>query len=85
MFIVLPTLSFSSRSSLPGEIIISLAMSKTLLALGLHVSRDWILAQGMSLWSLVAVTLCLGAAGLTVWEQVGDGRRIGRTKRKEVS
>ncbi|KAK4048858.1 putative zinc transporter msc2 [Microbotryomycetes sp. JL221] len=58
-----------SKSKLPTDILLSVAMSKSLLALALHVARDWILAQSMSLWSLLATTLVIGTCVLALWEK----------------
>lgn len=76
--------SSSASSSLPADLLLSLALSKSLLALSLYIARDWLLAQGFSAWALNAVVLAAGAAGLAVWERIWETPR-GFSKRKEVS
>ncbi|KAL8291897.1 hypothetical protein RQP46_002155 [Phenoliferia psychrophenolica] len=61
--------SASSSASLPTDLLLSLLLSKSLLALALFIARDWILAQGYSVWTLNALTLCAGAAALCIWER----------------
>ncbi|KAM0786639.1 hypothetical protein ACM66B_002091 [Microbotryomycetes sp. NB124-2] len=73
----------TSRSKLPADIVLSVALSKSLLALAWHVARDWILAQGMSLWSLLAATMLLGAAGLAIWERAWHRPRDKGKRREE--
>lgn len=54
-----------------------------MVALSLHIARDWLLAQSFSPWTLNALVLSFGAAGLCVWERVWDVPR-GVGKRREV-
>ena len=79
----LPSLLHSANGSLPTDLLLSLLLSKSLLALSLYVARHWVLAQGYSVWTLNAIVLGLGAVGLQVWERIGDSSTL--AKRREVS
>ncbi|KAK4705893.1 solute carrier family 30 (zinc transporter), member 5/7, partial [Phenoliferia sp. Uapishka_3] len=76
--------SASSSASLPTDLLLSLLLSKSLLALALYIARDWILAQGYSVWTLNALVLVAGALGLCVWERVWEGPKGGK-RREEPS
>jgi hypothetical protein len=76
--------STSTSSSLPADLLLSLALSKSLLALSLYITRDWLLAQGFSPWALNTVVLAAGSIGLAVWERMWETPR-GFSKRREVS
>lgn len=76
--------SGTTSTSLPADLLLSLALSKSLLALSLHIARDWLLAQGFSAWALSGVVLSVGAAGLAVWERIWEQPK-GYSKRREVS
>ncbi|KAK4049540.1 putative zinc transporter msc2 [Microbotryomycetes sp. JL201] len=78
-----PSFNSTSRSKLPVDIVLSVALSKSLLALAWHVARDWILAQAISLWSLLAATMVLGAIGLAVWERAWHKPRDKGKRREE--
>ncbi|GAA5933600.1 cation diffusion facilitator family transporter [Sporobolomyces koalae] len=56
-------------ASLPSDLLFSVLLSKSLLALALHISRDWLLGQGYSAWTLNTVALTVGGACLVVWER----------------
>lgn len=76
--------SSSTSTSLPADLLLSLALSKSLLALSLYIARDWLLAQGFSAWALNGVVLSAGAVGLAIWERIWETPR-GYNKRREVS
>lgn len=73
----------SSTSSLPADLLFSLLLSKSLLALSLLFARNWVLAQGYSVWSLAALVLIGGGVGLGLWEKVWEKPK-GGSKRREV-
>ncbi|GAA5907356.1 cation diffusion facilitator family transporter [Sporobolomyces salmoneus] len=55
--------------SLPSDLLFSILLSKSLLALSLHISRDWLLVQGYPTWTLNTIALGVGGAGLALWEK----------------
>ncbi|GAA5837225.1 hypothetical protein JCM5353_005999 [Sporobolomyces roseus] len=59
----------STSGSLPSDLLFSILLSKSLLALSLHIARDWLLGQGYSTWTLNTLVLSFGGAGLAVWEK----------------
>ncbi|GAA5970430.1 hypothetical protein JCM3765_000979, partial [Sporobolomyces pararoseus] len=65
-----PQLRLNNTSgSLPSDLLFSILLSKSLLALSLHISRDWLLSQGYSIWTLNTIVLLVGGAGLSLWEK----------------
>ncbi|GAA5874053.1 hypothetical protein JCM16303_002674 [Sporobolomyces ruberrimus] len=64
-----PQLRNTTSGSLPSDLLFSILLSKSLLALSLHISRDWLLAQGFSTWTLNTVVIGVGGAGLALWEK----------------
>lgn len=75
--------SSTSSGSLPSDLLFSVLLSKSLLALSLHISRDWLIAQGYPIWTLNAVSLAVGGVGLALWEKSWEPPRGG--KRRAVS
>ncbi|GAA5858967.1 hypothetical protein JCM1840_006638 [Sporobolomyces johnsonii] len=79
-----PQLHPSSTGSLPFDLLFSLLLSKSLLALALHIARDWLLAQGYSPWTLNGIVLAVGGAGIALWERSWEPAR-GLKRRAEPS
>ncbi|GAA5934720.1 hypothetical protein JCM3775_002039 [Rhodotorula graminis] len=60
----LSQLRHGNATSLPADLLFAVLLSKSLLALALHVAKDWLFAQGRSPWALAALVQGVGAVGL---------------------
>ncbi|GAA5900614.1 hypothetical protein JCM8208_000547 [Rhodotorula glutinis] len=60
----LSQLRHGNATSLPADLLFAVLLSKSLLALALHVAKDWLFAQGRSPWTLAALVQGVGAVGL---------------------
>ncbi|GAA6063604.1 hypothetical protein JCM10212_006221 [Sporobolomyces blumeae] len=69
--------------SLPSDLLFSVLLSKSLVALSLHIARDWLLGQGYPPWTLNAVSLAVAGVGLAVWDRAWEPTR--GAKRRESS
>ncbi|GAA5824812.1 hypothetical protein JCM3770_004303 [Rhodotorula araucariae] len=76
----LSQLRASTATALPTDLLFAVLLSKSLLALALHVAKDWLLAQGRSPWTLAALVQGVGAVGLLLWSWSGTPTR--GTKRR---
>ncbi|GAA6016759.1 hypothetical protein JCM11491_001797 [Sporobolomyces phaffii] len=59
----------NTSGSLPSDLLFSILLSKSVLALSLHISKDWLLAQGYSAWTLNVVALATGGGALALWDK----------------
>ncbi|GAA5950931.1 hypothetical protein JCM21900_000376 [Sporobolomyces salmonicolor] len=80
-----PQLHPSSTGSLPSDLLFSLLLSKSLLALALHIARDWLLAQGYSPWTLNGIVLAVGGAGIALWDRSWEPAREGKRRAEPSS
>ncbi|GAA6035667.1 hypothetical protein JCM8097_004960 [Rhodosporidiobolus ruineniae] len=79
-------LKYGTATSLPTDLLFGVLLSKSLVALALHVAKDWLLASGYGAWTLNAVVLAVAAGVLVMWERSWDsGGGRGMKRRTEPS
>lgn len=67
-------------SSLPTDLLFALILSKGGVALALHASKDWLLAQGYPALRLTALVLVVGAGALILWERPWAATKGGKRR-----
>ncbi|BGP33543.1 Putative zinc transporter msc2 [Rhodotorula toruloides] len=67
-------------SSLPSDLLFALLLSKGGVALALHASRDWLLAQGYPAVRLTALVLAVAGGALMLWERPWAATKGGKRR-----
>ncbi|BGP25975.1 Putative zinc transporter msc2 [Rhodotorula toruloides] len=67
-------------SSLPTDLLFALLLSKGGVALALHASRDWMLAQGYPVLRLTALVLAVAGGALMLWERPWAAAKGGKRR-----
>ncbi|GAA5998586.1 cation diffusion facilitator family transporter [Rhodotorula paludigena] len=75
----------SNAASLPSDLLFAVLLSKSLVALALHVANDWLVAQGYSPWTIAALVQGAGGVVLALWERPWEVSRGGKRRTEPSS
>ncbi|GJN90397.1 hypothetical protein Rhopal_003408-T1 [Rhodotorula paludigena] len=75
----------SNAASLPSDLLFAVLLSKSLVALALHVANDWLVAQGYSPWTIAALVQGAGGVVLALWERPWEASRGGKRRTEPSS